>query len=552
MWNDTSCRQLIAAKYEWFLDQWDEYPYDIQHADVCRYFVLHQYGGVYADMDMRPLRNIGPWLEKSSKEEKQVLLLEKDTQLGSHDTLCIGMMASIQGTSFWEAVFTVLQERRHRWFYALSPHVRVIMSSGPQAVMAVVRKQRRKVGVFPAEKFYACGPCSTLPCQREGGWIRFESGGFSWNKIDSMVVNAIDCGLGRPFLNLVMANHITMSLAFCLLLAVGIWAVCHRAKDWAMKITKYGKKLKQASAYVSKNKKALRSKLCVVLVVILILEFMEVPKLVNKNCHRLCKLTGNEDVLLVTAHPDDESMFFVPTIDTCHLRGNRVHLLCLSTGNAAGLGKEREQELEAAAKVLNVHKVTVVNDTRLQDGMQNEWDTMVIREHVEKYLKAHKIGSVVTFDEMGVSQHPNHLAIHRAMKEMHRSVRRLGIKFFQLETVNFLRKFSGVVDVLPSIRDSLTCEFFTGSLSRSWDAMQVQTTQWVWFRKLFVVFSRYTYANTLRDFDDLLFSSSTPCSVKQGSISPSSALSEKDQAEQLDLQAQATAGLLIKDQPASQ
>eukprot|EP01104_Vermistella_antarctica_P013269 TRINITY_DN3994_c0_g1_i2.p1 TRINITY_DN3994_c0_g1~~TRINITY_DN3994_c0_g1_i2.p1 ORF type:complete len:207 (-),score=0.87 TRINITY_DN3994_c0_g1_i2:28-648(-) len=51
-------------------------------------------------------------------------------------------------------------------------------------------------------------------------------------------------------------------------------------------------------------------------------------------------------VLYVTAHPDDEAMFFVPSItsmtstDACE-----VHLLCLSTGNYDGLGDIRKAEL---------------------------------------------------------------------------------------------------------------------------------------------------------------------------------------------------------------
>jgi N-acetylglucosaminylphosphatidylinositol deacetylase len=48
--------------------------------------------------------------------------------------------------------------------------------------------------------------------------------------------------------------------------------------------------------------------------------------------------------LIVIAHPDDEAMFFVPTIK--YLRKyNNISLLCLSNGNATGLGRIREKEL---------------------------------------------------------------------------------------------------------------------------------------------------------------------------------------------------------------
>jgi hypothetical protein len=36
--------------------------------------------------------------------------------------------------------------------------------------------------------------------------------------------------------------------------------------------------------------------------------------------------------LLVIAHPDDESMFFAPTLHTLHSQGAAVLILCLSNG----------------------------------------------------------------------------------------------------------------------------------------------------------------------------------------------------------------------------
>ncbi|GAA0145982.1 deacetylase [Lithospermum erythrorhizon] len=38
------------------------------------------------------------------------------------------------------------------------------------------------------------------------------------------------------------------------------------------------------------------------------------------------------NILLVIAHPDDESMFFTPTIIYLTSRGHNVHILCISTG----------------------------------------------------------------------------------------------------------------------------------------------------------------------------------------------------------------------------
>ena len=39
-------------------------------------------------------------------------------------------------------------------------------------------------------------------------------------------------------------------------------------------------------------------------------------------------------VLLVTAHPDDETVFFAPTITALHSSGHEIYVLCLTTGKS--------------------------------------------------------------------------------------------------------------------------------------------------------------------------------------------------------------------------
>ncbi|RVW64302.1 putative N-acetylglucosaminyl-phosphatidylinositol de-N-acetylase [Vitis vinifera] len=62
------------------------------------------------------------------------------------------------------------------------------------------------------------------------------------------------------------------------------------------------------------------------------------------------------NVLLVIAHPDDESMFFSPTITFLNSRGHNLHLLCMSTGNALYRGSLGEEEVMAALSEVGGHK----------------------------------------------------------------------------------------------------------------------------------------------------------------------------------------------------
>ncbi|KAH3811882.1 hypothetical protein DPMN_140299 [Dreissena polymorpha] len=55
-WTDASARKFISDRYPDFLQVWDNYAEPINRADALRYFVLYEYGGVYADLDFECLR----------------------------------------------------------------------------------------------------------------------------------------------------------------------------------------------------------------------------------------------------------------------------------------------------------------------------------------------------------------------------------------------------------------------------------------------------------------------------------------------------------------
>lgn len=64
-------------------------------------------------------------------------------------------------------------------------------------------------------------------------------------------------------------------------------------------------------------------------------------------------LWKSKKVLLVTAHPDDEALFFSPTL-LAMPRGIQVFSLCLSYGDSEGLGQVRKEEFHRAMDVLKV------------------------------------------------------------------------------------------------------------------------------------------------------------------------------------------------------
>lgn len=157
-----------------------------------------------------------------------------------------------------------------------------------------------------------------------------------------------------------------------------------------------------------------------------------------------------QNILYVIAHPDDEAMFFVPSI--LHLRqNNNLYLLCLSNGGYDGLGRIREKELEMSGRHLGFTENICVNDDDLQDGMANTWPEGVIADKVHRFLRSHSnktFETIVTFDDRGVSAHPNHISVHQGvlrvlmLKQMH--VRQV----LALRTNMLVRKYMSYADIL--------------------------------------------------------------------------------------------------------
>ncbi|KAM3264264.1 putative N-acetylglucosaminyl-phosphatidylinositol de-N-acetylase isoform X1 [Capsicum annuum] len=111
---------------------------------------------------------------------------------------------------------------------------------------------------------------------------------------------------------------------------------------------------------------------------------------------------------------------------------------------------------------------------------------------------------VITFDNYGVSGHCNHQDVHQGVRKLLQDTSHKEVDAWELVSTNILRKYSGPVDIWLSL---LSAKFHLSGLvhcllnehpRRSLAAMAQHTSQWVWFRKLFVSFSSYPYVNCLK------------------------------------------------------
>jgi N-acetylglucosaminylphosphatidylinositol deacetylase len=253
----------------------------------------------------------------------------------------------------------------------------------------------------------------------------------------------------------------------------------------------------------------------------------------------------NKRIILLIAHPDDEAMFFSPTLLalTDPALGNHLKILCLSTGNADGLGKTRKKELIESAMKLGVRRkedVFVLEDGRFKDGMDQDWNTTEIAQVLAEAFvptapETHQdkpsatIDVLITFDAGGVSNHPNHRALYAGAVLFLRTLMRgysgweCPVALYTLPTVNILRKYGSVSDALVTMtvgaisnvtgglvgdkkvsRAERGAErvLFMSGLQRYWRAREAMVrghrSQMVWFRWGWITIGRYMVVNDLK------------------------------------------------------
>lgn len=223
-------------------------------------------------------------------------------------------------------------------------------------------------------------------------------------------------------------------------------------------------------------------------------------------------------VLLLTAHPDDEAMFFSPSLLALAKPyvGNKTskiefYLHCLSKG--LNCGDVRKEELMKAAPLLNVPTERVFVDD-LQDGAQ--WSDEEVSARLDLAIKRWKIDVLITFDDYGVSGHKNHISCHHGVKH-YLCTAKPGLKIptYILRSVPIYHKYLGyyrfpqaVNELGNFIRASKASKqektphcssllLSNPNTQTTHDAMQAHASQYVWFRRLFIFFSQYVYYNTL-------------------------------------------------------
>ncbi len=129
-------------------------------------------------------------------------------------------------------------------------------------------------------------------------------------------------------------------------------------------------------------------------------------------------------VLVVVAHPDDESFGLGAVIDAFVASGARVEVLCLTAGEAstlvagvepgADLSVVRAAELREAADALGISATTL---GAYPDGGLADLPEGTLTADIEAAVRVVDPDGLLVLDTSGVTGHPDHVAASRAAVE---------------------------------------------------------------------------------------------------------------------------------------
>ncbi|KOS38485.1 hypothetical protein ACN38_g10695 [Penicillium nordicum] len=123
--------------------------------------------------------------------------------------------------------------------------------------------------------------------------------------------------------------------------------------------------------------------------------------------------------ILIIAHPDDETLFFSPSI-LYHRHDPHVtrFLLVISSGNYNDIGEQRQKEIHKSCAALGISQdhCVVLNHPDLQDNPEKWWDENLVQDIIAPYIKKWKADLIMSFDQGGISGHINHRAVSAGIR----------------------------------------------------------------------------------------------------------------------------------------
>jgi len=146
LWTDDLVLPYLEKNYPEYVDFYKNYEYLIQRADMIRYFILYDFGGVYCDLDLYPVENI---------EKYFTCMNDYFVYSAGSDVLINAFMVSQKGSNIMKLLCNSLTNYKKKIpFYYFGKHLKVMYTTGPNFFNNVIINSNYNYIILPRNKFY--------------------------------------------------------------------------------------------------------------------------------------------------------------------------------------------------------------------------------------------------------------------------------------------------------------------------------------------------------------------------------------------------------------
>ncbi|MDP3741649.1 MAG: PIG-L family deacetylase [bacterium] len=121
-----------------------------------------------------------------------------------------------------------------------------------------------------------------------------------------------------------------------------------------------------------------------------------------------------KNILILTAHPDDETYFAAGTMDQNAKLGGKNMIICATRGEKGGMKKWRKSQFLKAAKLLKVSKLVLLGlpDGRVKDNKEKLYTQCMF------VIKKNNPQIILSFGPDGITGHWDHIAVGQVARRI--------------------------------------------------------------------------------------------------------------------------------------
>jgi len=188
LWTDEDNLNFIKEEHPKYLDMYLNYKYNIQRADIIRYFILQKYGGIYSDLDIVPIKRI-----PDSILNADVLVMRGNT-VNERFTNAF-MISTKKNVPFWKYVINESEKKsKYVPWYRFGKHYNVVSTTGPVMFSNAVLNYEGSISLLP-KSLSICDSCSKNGCKTRDESYITNLKGESWHGLDSIIFKRIKCNI---------------------------------------------------------------------------------------------------------------------------------------------------------------------------------------------------------------------------------------------------------------------------------------------------------------------------------------------------------------------